>query len=314
MLKLENVSKSFGSVKAVEAISFSISSGEVVGFLGPNGAGKTTTMRLIAGILEPDEGTINFNGVDTFENPSATRRRLGYLPENNPLAEDLLAREAILFMATLHGLRGKKVKEAVASAVERTGLAAMVNRPVGELSKGFRQRVGLAQAMVADPELLILDEPTEGLDPNQRHEIRDLITSLGKQRTVLLSTHVLTEVASTCSRVMVIREGKLVADGTVDELEKRATGKKQVVVEVIGNGVKEGLEKIEGVERVDLAKGTEAQRRRVIVVTKNEVDIRPEIFRLAVKKDWVLTELHEEGRSLEDIFRELTVEKDPSVS
>ncbi|OGL77651.1 hypothetical protein A3J43_01960 [Candidatus Uhrbacteria bacterium RIFCSPHIGHO2_12_FULL_54_23] len=308
MLRLENISKSFGSVKAVDGLSFSISPGEVVGFLGPNGAGKTTTMRMIAGILEPDSGRIEFNGADVLEEPMALKRRLGYLPENNPLAEDLLVREAIAFTATLHGLTGKKVKEAVLSAAERTGLTAMVNRPVGDLSKGYRQRVGLAQAIVTEPELLIFDEPTEGLDPNQRHEIRDLITSLGKKRTVLLSTHVLTEVASTCSRVMVIREGRLVADGTVEELEKRATGKKQVTVEVIGNGAKEGLEKIEGVVRVAHVRPVQDGRNRFELETMADADVRPEIFKLAVLRNWILVELHEGGRSLEDVFRQLTVE------
>jgi len=308
MLKLENIYKSFGPVKAVDNVSFSISTGEVVGFLGPNGAGKTTTMRMIAGVLEPDHGRIEFNGMDAWDNPLRLKRQLGFLPENNPFPEDLLVREAISYVAELHGLKGSTKRDAVFYAIERTGLVGMSRRPVGELSKGYRQRVGLAQAIVADPRLLILDEPTEGLDPNQRHEIRDLISSLGHDRTVLLSTHVLAEVANTCSRVLVIKEGRIVADGSVNELRSRATGKRQIVVEGEVRGMKEAVEKIEVVERVEVVEDAQTQRQKLSLAVREGLDIRPDIFRMAIKHDWILYELHEEGRSLEEIFRELTVE------
>ncbi|MEW6610550.1 MAG: ATP-binding cassette domain-containing protein [Patescibacteria group bacterium] len=310
MLTLENVSKSFGRVKAVESLSFSISQGEVVGFLGPNGAGKTTTMRIIAGVLEPDAGVVSFDGKDAIEDPMALKERLGFLPENNPLPEDLLVIQALSYFAALHGVKRRAQRQAVERAIELTSLGEVWRRPVGELSKGYRQRVGLAQAIVGDPDLLIFDEPTEGLDPNQRHEIRELIKRLGRERTVLLSTHVLTEVAMTCSRVIVIRAGRIVADGTVDELERRASGEKRTVVEGEGRGMREALEGLKGVTRVETGEGSAQHTfQRFHVVTPRDVDVRSLVFQLAVTHGWTLVELYEEEKSLEEVFRELTIEQ-----
>ena len=308
MLELNKISKHFGRVTAADEVSFTINKGEVVGFLGPNGAGKTTTMRMIAGVLEPDQGKIIFDGADALENPLLLKRQLGYLSENNPLPEDLLVREAVSFAAELHGVAKAARKEAVAKAIERTGLKDMARRPVGELSKGYRQRVGLAQAIVTEPNLLVLDEPTEGLDPNQRHEIRELITSLGRERTVLLSTHVLAEVASTCSRVIVIKGGRIVADDAVERLRgSGAAGLVTVRVEAKGDGVEGALKGIEGVKEVKRSGAREGWASFEITAS-TEKDPREAIFRLAVERKWTLKELHEEGRSLEEVFRELTVE------
>ena len=310
MLTLDKISKSFGKVKAVDELAFSISKGEVIGFLGPNGAGKTTTMRIIVGVLEPDKGEITFDGQNALEDPQSIKKRLGYLPENNPLHEDLLVTQVLSYTAALHGMKGIEKKKAIDRAIELTNLEKVWRRPIAELSKGFRQRVGLAQAIVGDPDLLIFDEPTEGLDPNQRHEIRELIKRLGREKTVLLSTHVLTEVAMTCSRVIVIREGRIVADGTVDELEHRASGEKRTLVEAQGNGIREALEKLEGVARVEAIEGNQKNKfKRYELLTPRDVDIRTAVFQCAVEHRWVIAELYEEEKSLEEVFRELTVEQ-----
>src|SRR5712692_4394198 len=218
LLTLENVSKRFGDITAVDRVSFAVDRGQVVGFLGPNGAGKSTTMRLITQFLEPDAGEIRLDGVPLADRARDAKRRIGYLPENNPLYLEMLVADYLAFIADLRDLTGDHRLRALDEAVAATGIESVFYRPVGELSKGFRQRVGLAQAILHRPDLLVLDEPTEGLDPNQRVEIRRLISELGKDRTVILSTHVLSEVQHTCSRVLIISRGKIVADGPVDQL------------------------------------------------------------------------------------------------
>src|SRR5437870_6811285 len=223
-LAVEGVSKRFDDVTAVDRVCFAVDPGEVVGFLGPNGAGKSTTMRLITQYYEPDTGDIRLDGVPLVEAGRAAKRRIGYLPENNPLYGDMLVSEYLAFIADLRELRGPARSQAIDDAVTGTGLETVYYRPIGELSKGFRQRVGLAQAILHRPDLLVLDEPTEGLDPNQRVEIRQLIGTLGRDRTVLLSTHVLSEVQQSCSRLLIISRGKIVADGPVDRLIERASG------------------------------------------------------------------------------------------
>jgi ABC-2 type transport system ATP-binding protein len=305
LLSLQNVSKHFDGVTAVDGASFEVDRGEVVGFLGPNGAGKSTTMRLITQFYEPDTGEILLDGFPLAERAMDAKRRIGYLPENNPLYGDMLVSEYLDFVARLRHLSGPSGGNALDEAVESTGIGQVFYRPIGELSKGFRQRVGLAQAIIHRPDLLVLDEPTEGLDPNQRVEIRRLISELGRERTVILSTHVLPEVQHTCSRVLVIHQGKIAADGSVDTLMTQAKGAVTVTVEAEGTGVVEALGTIEGV------RGVEEQQRagaRVIatVTIDSAQEIRPHVFGLAKERGWTLYELHQESRSLEDLFRELT--------
>jgi ABC-2 type transport system ATP-binding protein len=311
-LTLQDVAKRFDGITAVDHVSFTVDRGQVVGFLGPNGAGKSTTMRLITQYLEPDTGTILLDGAPLGVDARAAKRRIGYLPESNPLYSDMLVADYLAFIADLRELVGTERARAIDAAVAATGLPSVFYRPIGELSKGFRQRVGLAQAILHEPDLLVLDEPTEGLDPNQRVEIRRLIEDLGRERTVLLSTHVLSEVRQSCSRLLIIHQGRIVADGDVDTLIRRAEGAVQLTVEAAGDGVTDSLQTLSGVERLEPVSGGggggrgKPRRTRVQLTVSGNEDLRPEIFALAKRKDWVLYELHQEQGSLEALFRELT--------
>ena len=305
MVKLDTITKSFDTVKAVDGVSFEIGTGEVVGLLGPNGAGKTTTMRLLTGYLEPDSGTVRIDGLDPVDDPIAVRRSIGYLPENNPLYDEMLTGEYLRFIAELRAMTGTERDQAIDRAAHETGVAEVLSRPIGELSKGYRQRTGLAAAVLTEPKVLILDEPTEGLDPNQRVDIRSLIREIGKKRTVLVSTHVLAEVQSTCDRVLVIAGGKLVADSSVADLMRTAAGTRTVTVEAKGKGVKKGLESIGGVASVR-QDPVDSHHQRYVVSVDSDLDLRPEIFKYAASHEWELYELHEERASLEEVFRSLT--------
>lgn len=305
MIALENVTKTFGPTVAVDDVSFAVDRGEVVGFLGPNGAGKTTAMRLITSYLEPDSGSVLIDGIDVREDQIAAKRRIGYLPENNPLYPDMLVSEYLRFIGDLRGVGVNGPGSALDDAVQATGIAEVYYRLIGELSKGYRQRVGLATAILHRPDFLILDEPTEGLDPNQRQEIRRLISDIGEARTVILSTHVLPEVEDTCGRIIVIHQGKIVADGTTEELIARARGLRTIVVEAAGTGVGDALTALAGVEEVSGAEERDGRIRMTLRVSSDS-DLRPEIFELAKSRDWVLWELHEEMAGLEDLFGQLT--------
>jgi ABC-2 type transport system ATP-binding protein len=310
LLTLEKVSKRFGDIAAVEQVSFQVDRGQVVGFLGPNGAGKSTTMRMITQFIEPDAGSIKLDGVSLEEAGRDAKRRIGYLPENNPLYAEMLVSEYLDFVGRLRDLDGAARQSAIDEAVAATGLEPVFHRPIGELSKGFRQRVGLAAAILHRPDLLILDEPTEGLDPNQRVEIRHLIGHLGRERTVLLSTHVLPEVQFTCSRLLIINGGRIVADGPVEELITRAKGAARIAVEAAGAGVAERLAALPGAGAVESQDGADG-RVRVTITTAGADDLRPRIFELAKTQNWTLFELHQEAGSLEDLFRELTIQQEP---
>lgn len=310
LLALDRVSKRFNGVTAVDDVSFAIGRGEVVGFLGPNGAGKSTTMRMITQYLDPDEGAIRFDGVPLAESGEAAKRRIGYLPENNPLYAEMLVAEYLEFVARLRDLGPAERPRATDEAVQATAIESVFRRPIAELSKGYRQRVGLAAAILHRPDLLVLDEPTEGLDPNQRVEIRHLISHLGRDRTVLLSTHVLPEVEHTCSRLLIINRGRLAADGPVAELIARAKGAATVTFEAEGPGVEEGARGLEGVTAVE-ARRLENGRTRVSLASAGDRDLRPDLFRLAVARGWTVYELHQETGRLEDLFRELTTGAEP---
>jgi ABC-2 type transport system ATP-binding protein len=307
LLSLDSVSKRFGAVTAVDQVGFTVGRGEVVGFLGPNGAGKSTTMRMITQFLAPDHGEIRLDGVPLDEAGRDAKRRIGYLPENNPLYTDMTVSEYLEFIVRLRELPATERRSALDRAVGRTGIESVFYRPIGELSKGFRQRVGLAQAIVHEPDLLVLDEPTEGLDPNQRVEIRHLISEVGRDRTVILSTHVLPEVQHTCSRLLIISDGRLVADGPVGQLVARAEGLQRITVEIAGAGVVDGLRALAGVIGVEEL-ATKDGRTSATVTAAGDADLRPAVYRLAVEREWVLYELFQEGGSLEELFRQLTTE------
>jgi ABC-2 type transport system ATP-binding protein len=306
-INVKGVTKNFGALTAVDNLSFAVRKGEIAGFLGPNGSGKTTTMRMLTSYYTPDRGSITINGVDTQEDDLQTRASIGYLPENNPLYEDMLVSEYLAFVAELRGLSRSERKNNLDQTVGETGLENVYYRPINQLSKGYHQRVGLAQAILHRPDILVLDEPTEGLDPNQRITIRDLIRHLGGERTVLLSTHVMQEVENTCERVLVLRQGKLVANSPVDELLEHAAELRSVYLEVQGNQVESGLATLESVSAVE-ALEQENNRKRYRISMAGDADPRADIFNLAKKRDWTLWELHEERPKLEDVFHNLTVD------
>jgi ABC-2 type transport system ATP-binding protein len=304
MISVEGVTKRYGDVTAVDSLTFTVDRGEVVGFLGPNGAGKTTTMRMITGTLQPDEGSVRFDGALISENLTAAKRRVGYLPEANPLYEDMLVAEYLEHVADLRGLSSADARTGLSDAVDETDLGAVFYRPIGECSKGYRQRIGLAGAILHRPEVLILDEPTEGLDPNQRVEIRRLVGNLGQERTVLLSTHVMQEVEATCSRLVILSGGRLAAEGSVQDVLADKSGAARYVVEAQGDGVASALAGLPGV--IGHTEESLSGRVRVQLDAATDDDLRPQIFGLARDSGWTLWELHRERANLEQVFRNLT--------
>jgi len=306
MITVQGVTKRYADVVAVEDLSFEVARGEVVGFLGPNGAGKSTTMKMITGTLQPDEGAVLFDGASIAADLTAAKRRVGYLPEANPLYDELLVSEYLDYVADLRGLSPEDTRSGVAEAVDETDIGSVFYRPIGECSKGYRQRIGLAGAILHRPEVLVLDEPTEGLDPNQRVEIRRLVGSLGRERTVLLSTHVMQEVEATCSRLVILSRGQLAAEGTVQDLVANRTSGIRYIVEADGESVAESLAGLRGVSghTTDSIDG----RTRVQLDSSDAVELRPEIFAMARDRGWTLWELHREQASLEQLFRNLTTD------
>ena len=310
-IKVENLSKFYGQQQAVKNISFEIKSGEVVGFLGPNGAGKSTTMKMITTYLTPNEGAINVDGIDTNEDALSVRKKIGYLPEQNPLYNDMNVIDYLNYAAELQSVPKAEIPEAVKKMVKLCGLEEVKHKDIGELSKGYKQRVGLAQAMVHNPDVLLLDEPTSGLDPNQIIEIRKLIKDLGKHKTLMLSTHILQEVQATCDRVIIINNGEIVADGTTDSLQRSFQGQLAIKLYLKKDArfgkdkVISALEGIKNVEKVRVLGDTEKMW-MVDLTAQKGIDVREEIFKKIVSMDMVLLELHQEETSLEDIFRKLT--------
>lgn len=307
-IQVKGVTKRFGSNTAVDDVSFDVRKGEVVGFLGPNGSGKTTTMRLLTSFYTPDSGSISIEGIDNQQRDVETRRMIGYLPENNPIYGDLLVREYLAFVADLRGLSGAERRSNIEQAISETGIGEVYYRPINQCSKGFKQRVGLAQAILHRPEILIMDEPTEGLDPNQRVTIREEIKQIGSARTVLLSTHVLQEVEATCSRLLIIGRGKILANGTAHELRANARKGRYIGLEVEGEAVEATLGRLNTIESVELRTPIGNRQRYILSVT-GEDDPRPEIFQIAKKQGWVIWDLHDEIPRLEDLFYSLTSEQ-----
>lgn len=308
MIHIENLKKLYGNFAAVDDISFDVARGEILGFLGPNGAGKSTTMKVITGYYPPNAGKITIDGHDVTQESLVTRELIGYLPETTPLYLDLTVYEYLKHVAEVRRIPKELHKERIKKMVEVTGLADRLDQTIGKLSKGYRQRVGLAQAMLHEPKVLILDEPTIGLDPNQIVEIRELIKTIGKERTVILSTHILPEVQATCDRVVIINEGKIVADGTPDELQHRFQGKPVITLEVHGEnaGDIEKVNALHGVETVERLADPEPNVVALQISTEPGTDPRGDIFRLCVQQGWTLLGMTRNVESLENIFRSLT--------
>ena len=309
MIKVENLTKEYGSARAVDDVSFNVHKGEVLGFLGPNGAGKSTTMKMLTCFLAPTAGSAQVAGFDVFDQSLEVRQHVGYLPEDTPLYKDMSVLEHLEFAAHMHGMSGERVHSRIKEIGGRCGLSNVAGKLVGELSKGFRQRVGLAQAMLHDPDILILDEPTSGLDPNQIAEIRDLIKEVGKEKTVILSTHILPEVQATCSRMLIISSGKLVADGTPDELRAREKATRySLVIEANGANADAVKAKVAGLSGVALCQKVTGEDGAYSFAIDGDAksDLRKLLYHAAVDNKWTLLELIRQAASLEDVFRNLT--------
>ncbi|MFB6273741.1 MAG: ATP-binding cassette domain-containing protein [Salinibacter sp.] len=298
-----NLTKVYGDQKAVDDVSFEMNTGEVLGFLGPNGAGKTTTMRILTCYLDPTAGTATLDGYDIHEHPEEIRHRIGYLPEDTPLYTDMPLIEYLRHSAELQSVPEAKIEPRIQEMMDVCGLGPERHKRIGELSKGFQQRVGLAQALLHDPPVLILDEPTTGLDPNQIAEIRELIKEIGKEKTVMLSSHILKEVEMTCDRILIIDQGQIVADGPTEELREQFMGgtRLRVAVDAPGDADVDGaFQEIDGVTSVQRANGTYE------LAADGNADPAANVFHLCADRGWVLTELTPIESSLEDVFRELT--------
>jgi gliding motility-associated transport system ATP-binding protein len=312
MITVKDLTKRYARTVAVDHISFEVQKGQIVGFLGPNGAGKTTTMRILTCFLPPTEGTATVAGFDVLEQPMEVKKRIGYLPETPPLYPEMEVREYLTFVGRLKGMSGASLAARVGEVEERCAIADVNKKLLGKLSKGYRQRVGLAQAIIHNPDVLILDEPTAGLDPKQINETRELIRSLAGDHTIILSTHILPEVEQTCEQVIIINKGKLVATDSVHNLQNRARGAETVLVEVEGRSgavdahtVQSRLETVAGVSRV-LLKETRNNRSTFEVESVADRVIRGDLARAVVESGWNLNELHATAMSLEEIFLQLT--------
>ena len=310
MINIEGLTKIYGEQKAVDDISFKVEKGEILGFLGPNGAGKTTTMKIITCYMPPTMGKVTVGGFSVIDNSIDVRRMIGYLPELNPLYGDMNTVDFLRYVADLRNVTGEYQHKRLLEMVDICNLGDVLHKNINELSKGYRQRVGLAQAMIHDPEILILDEPTIGLDPNQVVDIRKLIKELGRQKTVILSTHILSEVQATCDRAVIIHRGRIVADSSLVELQRDLQNKTTINLELIvdENNVVERLEKVEGIEEVLETFPDNASGHNYRIIASAGVDPRGEIFKCAVDAGWVIIGLEREIRSLEDVFHQLTQE------
>ena len=301
---VEGLTKKYGEQKAVNDISFEIKTGEVVGFLGPNGAGKSTTMKMITCFMAPTDGDVRLDDLSIHSEQEAIKRKIGYLPENNPLYADMAIIDYLRFSAEIQGVEKTQIAGRISEMIEKCGLDREKHKNINELSKGYRQRVGLAQAMIHDPEVLILDEPTTGLDPNQIVEIRKLIKELGKQKTVILSSHILSEVEATCDRILIINRGRIVADGASDTLRQQAQGQELLTVQIEGEG--DVNRALLGLASVEKAMPIEGREGFYSVQSKPESSSRKAIFDLCVAQKWYLLEMTGIETRLEDVFRDLT--------
>jgi len=310
MIQVEALTKHFGSFPAVNGISFRIAKGEILGLLGPNGAGKTTTLRMLTGFLKPTAGTIRVADLPIDTHGLAVKRMLGYLPESAPLYHDMLVFDYLAYVAEIRGLAPDERRQRIRHLAELCQIGDVMHKPIGVLSKGYKQRVGLAHAMMSDPQILVLDEPTSGLDPNQIVEIRDIIRHIGREKTVVLSTHILPEAEATCDRILIIHQGSIVADGSTDQIKRSAAGEYRIHLS-LGNAdpaeVRACFEKITGIREV--VTGAPADGVLPVVLTcGSEADMRQPVYRAIKTTDWGLFEFYQETQTLEAIFRKLTRE------
>lgn len=307
MIEVANLTKRYAGHAAVSNISFTVGHGEIVGLLGPNGAGKSTTMRILACYLPATSGTVRVAGLDVFKHSDEVRRRIGYMPENNPLHHDMRVREYLRFRARLKGLGWKSARQRVDTVMDQCGLAEVSRRIIGQLSKGYRQRVGLADALAHEPELIILDEPTIGLDPNQIRSVRQLIKNLASKHTVLISTHILPEAEMTCNRMFIMYEGRILAAGTPENLQQLMSHNSQVIAEIDApaQDLRECWSQMADVDQFDVAP-CEGEYFRCALTARNGVDLRPRVFALACERGWALRELTRSRHSLEDIYVQVT--------
>jgi ABC-2 type transport system ATP-binding protein len=310
MIHVENLTKYFNALCAVDQISFDIQRGEIMGLLGPNGAGKTTFLRMLTGYLRPTSGTVQVKDYTIDEHLLEIKKLLGYLPESAPLYHDMLAYDYLNYVAEVREIHGEDKLSRIHRLADLCGLNEVMHQPIGELSKGYKQRVGLAHAMMSDPEILVLDEPTSGLDPNQIVEIREIIKKIGKEKTIIISTHILSEAEATCDRIVIINRGRIVADGSTETIKQTASGEYLVSISLQNadfESVKRELGSLEGV--VGIAPSSDEEGVLGVRLTcKSSDDIRGEIYRRIKATDWILLDFHQETGSLENIFRRLTQE------
>jgi len=307
MIEVTNLTKRYAGRTAVSDISFTVARGEIVGLLGPNGAGKSTTMRILSCFMPATSGTARVAGFDVFHQSDEVRRRIGYMPENNPLYPEMRVREYLKFRARLKGLGWRRSRERVTTVMEQCGLTEVGRRIIGQLSKGYRQRVGLADALVHEPELIILDEPTLGLDPHQIRAVRQLIKSLAQKHTVLISTHILPEAEMTCNRMLIMYDGKILAADTPDNLQRLMAGNSQIITEIAApaDELREAWSQMPGIEQFDVSP-SEGEFQRCALTPRDGYDLRPAIFTLAKERGWIMRELTRSRHSLEDIYEQVT--------
>ena len=307
MIAVTDLTKRYAGRTAVAGISFTVARGEIVGLLGPNGAGKSTTMRILSCFMPATSGTVRVAGFDVFYQSDEVRRRIGYMPENNPLYPEMRVREYLKFRARLKGLNWRRSRERVGTVMEQCGLAEVGRRIIGQLSKGYKQRGGLADALVHEPELIILDEPTLGLDPHQIRAVRQLIKSLAQKHTVLISTHILPEAEMTCNRMLIMYDGKILAADTPDNLQRLMAGSSQIIAEIAApaDELRETWSQMPGIEQFDVSP-CEGEFQRCALTPHDGYDLRPAIFALALERGWIMRELTRSRHSLEDIYVQVT--------
>ncbi len=314
MIHVQNLTKYYHDLCAVDQINLDIQKGEIMGLLGPNGAGKTTTLRMLTGFLRPTSGNIRVKDYTIDKDALEIKKLLGYLPESAPLYHDMLAYDYLEYVANIRELDREQKRSRIRHLADLCGLNEVMHQPIGELSKGFKQRVGLAQAMMSDPEILVMDEPTSGLDPNQIVEIRDIIRRIGKKKTIIISTHILSEAEATCDRIVIISQGKIVADGSTETLKQSARGEYLVGISLQNarfDSVKKELHSIDGVVKIALVNTEQAGEEDILHVRltcQASTDLRGAIYGKIKETDWILLELHQESKTLETIFRDLTKE------
>ena len=310
MIQVENLTKYYNQLCAVDQINFDIQKGEILGLLGPNGAGKTTTLRMLTGYLQPSSGSINIKGLSIDKHVLEIKKLLGYLPESAPLYHDMLVFDYLKYVAAIREIESAQKLPRIRELADLCGINEVMSQPIGELSKGYKQRVGLAHAMMNDPEVLIFDEPTSGLDPNQIVEIRKIIKEIGKEKTIIISTHILSEAEATCDRIVIINQGQIVADGSTENL-KQSLSSKNIMHLCLQNAdfknVEANLSALDGVESVAKIRETDSEL-DVGVTCQSAGDLRPDVYRKIKETDWIILDFHQETQTLENIFRELTKE------